>query len=45
MGLLQNYFGNSFKNLVHFCSEQQDLDIREVEEIIEMLKKVREKNQ
>ncbi len=43
--LLQNYFGNSFKNLVHFCSQQQDLDIREVEEVIEMLKKVQEKNQ
>jgi predicted transcriptional regulator len=43
--LLQNYFGNSFKNLVHFCSLQQNLDIREVEEVIEMLKKVREENQ
>ena len=44
MRLLQNYFGNSFKNLVHFFSQQQDLDIQEVEEVIEMLKKMRGKN-
>lgn len=43
--LLHNYFGNSFKNLVHFCSQHQNLDIQEVEEVIEMLKKVQEKNQ
>ena len=38
--LLHDYFGGSFKSLVHFFSKQQDLDVREVEEVIEMLEDV-----
>jgi predicted transcriptional regulator len=41
--LLGDYFGGSFKNLVHFFSQHQDLDVGEVEEVIAMLEQMQEK--
>ena len=41
--LLRDYFGGSFKNLVHFFSRHQDLDVGEVEEVIAMLEQMQGK--
>ncbi|MBN1510148.1 MAG: BlaI/MecI/CopY family transcriptional regulator [Sedimentisphaerales bacterium] len=41
--LVQDYFGNSFRNLVHCLSQREDLDIREVEEVIDMLEDLSKK--
>ena len=41
--LLRDYFGGSFKNLVHFFSQHQDLDVAEVEDVIAMLEQMQEK--
>ena len=38
--LLKGYFGDSFKNLVHFFSQHRDMDIQEVDEVIGMLKQI-----
>ena len=40
--LVQNYFGNSFKNLVHCLSQQEDLSLQEVDAVIDMLQEVSE---
>lgn len=37
---MKSYFDGSFKNLVHFFSQQKDLDLKEVNEIIGMLEKI-----
>jgi len=43
--MLKDYFGGSFKSLVHFFSEYQALDLSEVNEIIAMLEAIpRRKN-
>ena len=41
--LMSDYFGGSFKSLVHFFSQHQDLDIDEVDEVIKMLKRISKK--
>ena len=41
--LLRDYFGGSFKNLVHFFSRHPDLDVGEVEEVIAMLEQMQGK--
>ena len=38
--LVRNYFGGSFKRLVHFFSEHQQMDIQEVNEVIRMLEEL-----
>jgi len=38
--LAQDYFGNSFKKLVHCLSQQEDLSLQEVDAVIHMLKEV-----
>ncbi|MBN1763756.1 MAG: BlaI/MecI/CopY family transcriptional regulator [Sedimentisphaerales bacterium] len=43
--ILQDYFGNSFTNLVSFFSEHQDLEVDEVEEALRLLKKLRKQAQ
>lgn len=35
--LMNNYFGNSLKEVVNFLSEKKDLDVDEVNEALEML--------
>ena len=37
-GFIGRYFSNSYKNLVSFLTESENLSVTEVEEIIEMLK-------
>ena len=36
--ILQGYFDGSFANLVHFFSRHENLDVKEIEQVIEMLK-------
>ena len=36
-GFLKNYFGNSFQKLVSFFSEEDDLSITELEEMMELM--------
>ena len=36
---LQNYFGNSFQNLVSFFAKEEDIDIHELETLIDQIKK------
>jgi BlaI family transcriptional regulator, penicillinase repressor len=38
---MKNYFGNSFRKLVHFFSNQQDLTVEEVDKVIEMLEEIK----
>jgi len=38
--LARDYFGNSFKTLVHCLSQQEDLSLQEVEAVIHMLEEV-----
>src|SRR4030042_3234729 len=38
---MKNYFGNSFRKLVHFFSDQQDLDVEEVDKVIRMLEEIK----
>lgn len=40
--LVQNYFGNSFKSLVHCLSQKEDLSLQEVDAVIDMLQEVSE---
>jgi len=43
-GFVQNYFGNSFKQLVSFFSEKEDMSIEEMEELIKIVnEKITEK--
>ncbi len=45
-GFVQNYFGNSFKQLVSFFSEKEDLSIEEMEELIKVVnQKISEKKE
>ena len=36
--LMNNYFGNSIKEVVNFFSEKKDLDVEELDEALKMLK-------
>ena len=38
---MTNYFGNSFNKLVHFFSNQYDMDIVEVDKVISMLEDIK----
>lgn len=38
---MKNYFGNSFKKLVHFFSNQYDMDLDEVDKVILMLEDIK----
>ncbi len=38
-GIMKNYFGNSFKQLVSFFSKDETISINEMEEIMNMMKK------
>lgn len=40
---MKNYFGNSFKKMVHFFSNNQNIDIEEVDQIIELLEEMKQK--
>lgn len=39
--LTKNYFGNSLKQVVNFFSENKNLDIKEVDEVMKMLEKIK----
>jgi predicted transcriptional regulator len=39
--LTKNYFGNSLKQVVNFFSENKNLDINEVEEVMKMLEEIK----
>lgn len=40
--LVSNYFNNSFKKVVNFLSENKDVDIEEVNEVMKMLEEIKE---
>ena len=40
--LVSNYFNNSFKKVVNFLSENKELDIDEVNEVMKMLEEIKE---
>jgi predicted transcriptional regulator len=45
-GFVENYFSNSYRNMVSFFSKNEDLSIKEIEEIIRVLQdQVDSKNQ
>lgn len=37
-GMVKNYFGNSFKNMVSFFAKEDDLDINEFEDLMKEVK-------
>ncbi len=39
--LLNDYFGNSLKEVVHFFSEKKNLDTKEVEEVMQLLDEIK----
>ena len=39
--LMNNYFGNSLKEVVNFLSEKKDLDVHEVNEALQMLEELK----
>lgn len=39
--LTKNYFGNSLKQVVSFFSENKNLDIKEVDEVMKMLEEIK----
>jgi predicted transcriptional regulator len=39
--LMNNYFGNSLKEVVNFLSEKKDLDVDEVNEALQMLEELK----
>ncbi|MBN2636160.1 MAG: BlaI/MecI/CopY family transcriptional regulator [Prolixibacteraceae bacterium] len=39
--LTKNYFGNSLKQVVNFFSENKNLDINEVDEVMKMLEEIK----
>lgn len=41
--LMNNYYGNSLKEVVNFFSEKQDLDVEEIDEVLRMLEEIRNK--
>lgn len=41
--LVNNYFNNSFKKVVNFFSENKNLDVDEVDEVMRMLEEIKEK--
>lgn len=41
---LQKYFGNSFQEMVSFFVQEEEMDIKEMEAILERLKKEKNKN-
>lgn len=41
--LTKNYFGNSLKQVVSFFSENKNLDLNEVDEVMKMLEEIKEK--
>jgi len=38
-GMVKNYFGNSFKNMVSFFAKEDNIDINELDEIMDEIKK------
>ena len=40
--LMKNYFNDSLKQVVSFFSNKEDLDIKEVDEVVQMLEQIRE---
>ena len=43
--LTKNYFGNSLKQVVNFFSENKNLDIKEVDEVVKMLEKIKKEKE
>lgn len=41
--LTKNYFGNSLKQVVNFFSENKNLDLKEVDEVMRMLEELKQK--
>jgi len=41
--LTKNYFGNSLKQVVNFFSENKNLDVNEVDEVMKMLEELKQK--
>ena len=39
--LMDNYFGNSLKEVVNFLSEKRDLDVNELDEALKMLEQLK----
>ena len=42
--LMDNYFGNSLKEVVNFLSEKGDLDVNELDEALKMLEDLKKQN-
>lgn len=38
-GMVKNYFGNSFKNMVSFFAKEDNIDVKELDEIMNEIKK------
>jgi hypothetical protein len=36
-GFIKNYFGNSYRQMVSFFAKEEDLSVKEMEEIIALL--------
>ncbi|MCG8701266.1 MAG: BlaI/MecI/CopY family transcriptional regulator, partial [Bacteroidales bacterium] len=41
--MVKNYFNNSFKQVVNFFSEEKNLDVDEVEEVMKLLEEIKKK--
>ncbi len=42
---MENYFGNSFKSMVHFMSENKDLSVSEVDDVMKMLEQIKKQKE
>ncbi len=38
--IVKNYFGNSFKKMVSFFSQQEDLSVKELEQLVKNMEKI-----
>lgn len=43
--LVSNYFNNSFKKVVNFFSESENLDVNEVDEVLRMLEEIKQQKE
>jgi len=43
--LVSNYFNNSFKKVVNFFSESENLDVSEVDEVLRMLEEIKQQKE
>lgn len=43
-GLLKNYFNNSVSGLVSFFTKEEKMDVKELDELLQLIKKERDRN-